>query len=194
MVRGPASGKTVCLTFDDGPHPEHTPRLLDVLARHGAKGTFFMVGQEAERWPALVERVAAEGHAVGGHSWTHGDPGSTGACELAEEVERTEQLFERLLGRRSKLFRPPHGKLTAGKMLKLLRGGQRVVLWNVDPKDFACGGPRELEAKLRPEDLRGGDVVLLHDNHPYAGEVLPGVIPAAARNGIRFGTIAEWIA
>jgi peptidoglycan/xylan/chitin deacetylase (PgdA/CDA1 family) len=193
MVRGPAKARTVCLTFDDGPPPAHRPRVLDLLAGQYARASFFMVGREAERFPDLVKRVAAEGHAIGGHSWTHGDPFATGAAELAHEAERTERLFERLLGRRTRLFRPPHGKLTAAKAVRLLRSGQRLILWNVDPNDFASSGPGELAERLRGQRLRGGDLVLLHDNRPHAIDALPAVIDAARQTGLGFGTVADWL-
>ena len=193
MVSGPRAATDVCLTFDDGPHPVHTPRLLDVLAECGVKATFFMVGREAERHPQIVRRVAGEGHAVGGHSFSHAAPGETPAAHLAEEVERTERLFEQIIGRRLRLFRPPHGKLTPGKLWRLWRSGQSVVLWNVDPKDFACRSPEELAGKLDGGSLRGGDVVLLHDTVPHAAEVLPGVIAAARRRAVGFATVDEWL-
>jgi peptidoglycan/xylan/chitin deacetylase (PgdA/CDA1 family) len=193
MVSGPTSGNGVCLTFDDGPHPEHTPRLLDVLRAHGVKATFFMIGREVEKYPQIVRRVAEEGHAVGGHSFSHAAPGETTARQLAEEVERTERLFEEVIGRRACLFRPPHGKLTGGKMWRLWRAGQGVMLWNVDPKDFACRSPQELAGKLDGRSLRGGDVVLLHDNVPHAIHALPAVIDAARGRGLSFVTAEFWM-
>jgi peptidoglycan/xylan/chitin deacetylase (PgdA/CDA1 family) len=193
IVRGPSCTGNVCLTFDDGPHPQHTPRLLDVLKEHGAKATFFMIGRDVEAHPAIVRRALAEGHAVGGHSFTHGEPGATSAKQLVEEADRTERLFEQIIGRRSTLFRPPHGKLTAGKLLRLWRAGQRVVLWNLDPKDFTCRSAAELAGRFSARGLRGGDMVLLHDNVPHAAEILPEIIGSARRNGIEFATVTEWV-
>lgn len=193
MVSGPRSANAVCLTFDDGPHPEHTPRLLDVLREQGAKATFFMIGREVEKYPHLVRRAIDEGHAVGGHSFSHGNPTTTSARELSDEAERTEQLFEQVLGRRVLLFRPPHGKLTAAKILHLWRAGQSVVLWNVDPKDYNCMSPRDLINRLTTRMLVGGDVVLLHDNMPHAIEALPEVLESARRRGLSFVTAESWV-
>lgn len=193
MVSGPAGAPDVCLTFDDGPHPVHTPALLDVLAAAGVKATFFMIGQEVEKHPQVVRRVAAEGHAIGGHSFTHSNPSTTPARQLAEEVERTRRLLEQTIGEDVRLFRPPHGKLTAAKARRLWRAGQSIVLWNVDPKDFACRSSGELAAKLDARRLSGGDVVLLHDNLPVAAEALPDVIGGARQGGVGFATVADWL-
>jgi len=193
MVSGPRSGNAVCLTFDDGPDPEHTPRLLDVLREHGAKVTFFMIGREVEKYPHIVRRAIDEGHAVGGHSFTHGDPTRTTGRQLADEAERTEQLFEKVLGRRVSLFRPPHGKLTALKMWHLWKGGQSVVLWNVDPKDYMCSSPRELTDRLNTRDLAGGDVVLLHDNVRHTVDAMPEVLEGLRGRGLSFVTADSWV-
>jgi peptidoglycan/xylan/chitin deacetylase (PgdA/CDA1 family) len=182
----------VCLTFDDGPHPQHTLRLLDILKAEYVTGTFFMVGREMEKHPDVVRRVVLDGHAVGGHSFTHGEPGATSPRQLAEEVDRTERLFAQITGRPSRLFRPPHGKLTAGKLLRLWWRGQRVVLWNVDPKDFACASAAELGSRFDGRPLCGGDVVLLHDNVPHAADVLPDVIRSVRKSKLTFLPVTAW--
>src|SRR5262249_22133542 len=92
-----------------------------------------------------------------------------------------------------RLFRPPHGKLTAGKLLRLWRGGQTVVLWNVDPKDFACRTGEELRAWFGRRPLQGGVVVLLHDDRPHAATALPGLIEATRKRGLRFTTPLPWV-
>jgi peptidoglycan/xylan/chitin deacetylase (PgdA/CDA1 family) len=193
LVRGSPRSRSVCLTFDDGPHPVHTPRLLEVLKQQQVPATFFVVGREVERYPDVVRRILAEGHALGHHSFSHGDPARTSARELLEEVRATEAVLNRVAGASPSLFRPPHGKLTAGKLWRLWRGGQTVVLWNVDPKDFACPTAEELRAWFRLHPLRGGDVVLLHDTHPHAAEVLPELIAAARVCGLDFTTPRWWV-
>jgi peptidoglycan/xylan/chitin deacetylase (PgdA/CDA1 family) len=193
MTSGPKGCGATCLTFDDGPHPEHTPRLLDVLARLGVRATFFVVGCRAERHPDLVRRIAEEGHELGNHSFSHAAPGSTAAGQLIAEVRKTSALLAELTGRAPALFRPPHGKVTAGEFWRLWWMGQTVVLWNMDPKDFACQSPEELHARLHETSLRGGEIVLLHDNLPHAAEALPGLVRAARRSGITFATISDWV-
>lgn len=193
LVSGPARSGLVCLTFDDGPDPRHTPRLLDVLAEHGVAATFFVIGRNAERHPELIDRIAREGHLLGNHSYSHGEPTGTSARELLEEVKRTGDLLLELTGRTTTLVRPPHGKVTAAKFISLWRAGQTIVLWNRDPKDFARESPVGLRDWFCDHWLSGGDLVLLHDNHPHAAEILPEVIHEARRRGLEFGTVDDWI-
>jgi peptidoglycan/xylan/chitin deacetylase (PgdA/CDA1 family) len=193
LVSGPPGRAEVCLTFDDGPDPEHTPRVLDALRDHGARATFFVVGSRAERYPDLVRRAAAEGHAVGGHSYHHGTPEETSARQLAEEARRTSRLVGGLLGRPPTVFRPPHGKLTAAKLWALWRAGQTIVLWNVDPKDFLCRSPSELAERIAQCPPRAGDVVLLHDNRPHTAGALPSLIRDVRSAGLTFTTPDRWL-
>src|SRR5690606_23931100 len=130
--------------------------------------TFFVIGREAERHPALVERIAREGHAIGHHSWTHGEPGMTPAATLLAEVARCRALLAGLLGREVNRFRPPKGALTVAKLAGLWRAGQQVVLWSADPRDYALSEAAPLAAWAAGTRPRGGEIVLLHDNHPHA--------------------------
>ena len=191
LVQGPADGQ-VCLTFDDGPHPEHTPRLLDVLARLELRATFFVVGSRVALHRELVRRIVDEGHLLGGHSYTHGPPATTSALELGREVRRTADLLGETVGRVPTHFRPPHGKLTAAKLLALWSQRQSIVLWNVDPKDFACRDAGELAELFASRPLRGGDLVLLHDRAAHAAAVLPELVAAARRHGLGFATVDAW--
>jgi peptidoglycan/xylan/chitin deacetylase (PgdA/CDA1 family) len=185
-LTGSAAGGAAYLTFDDGPHPEHTPRLLDVLRRERALATFFIVGRNAERHPEIVRRIAAEGHSIANHTYTHGDPLRTSAPVLLDEVRRTRELLARLSGQSVALFRPPHGKVTAVKLVRLWVAGQSVVLWNVDPKDFECTSAEELAAAFRRRPINRGDIVLLHDTFPHAADVLSLLIAEARERGISF--------
>lgn len=170
----------VAVTFDDGPDPEWTPRILDALAACGARATFFVVGERAARHPAIVQRIAAEGHAVGHHSWTHSEPATTSAHELLKEVRQTRQYLEQLLGRPAPLFRPPHGKLTPAKLFGLWGQGIIVVLWNHDPKDYQMTDPSQLTGWFTSRALHAGDVLLLHDTHSHTATALPQVLHSSA--------------
>ncbi len=192
LVRGPRDAGAIGLTFDDGPHPEHTPRVLDALARHGIRATFFLVGERAAAEPEIVRRIAREGHAVGHHSFHHGDPETTRAGELARESQRTADLLATLTGRRPALFRPPHGKLGAAKLAGAWRRGDTVVLWNVDPKDFASASASETLQRLAARPFEPGDIILLHDTNPRAAEVVDRVVPLVRRAGLAFTTLEPW--
>jgi peptidoglycan/xylan/chitin deacetylase (PgdA/CDA1 family) len=192
LVCGPPTSRSVCLTFDDGPHPEFTPPLLEVLKREGIVATFFLIGREAAKYPDLVRRIAAEGHLVGHHSYSHLEPHLISARELLDEVRTTRKLLTGVLGNSPAHFRPPRGKITATKLWSLWRAGQRIVLWNFDPRDWSCRSPRELETRFEERPLQSGDVVLLHDNRPHASRALPAVIEAARKRGLSFDVVSKW--
>jgi len=192
MTSGPPASRSVALTFDDGPDPTHTPAVLDRLRALGVRATFFVVGRKVEACPALVARIAREGHEIGHHSYSHAPPDETSAQALVAEARRTSTLLERLLGKRPCLFRPPHGKLTPGKLLGLWALGQTIVLWNRDPKDFARGAADPIRRWFQTESLAGGDIVLLHDVHAHIAPALDTVVERAAGLGLGFATPTEW--
>ncbi len=193
LVRGPADSAGVALTFDDGPDPEITPRLLDRLGEHDVRATFFVVGQHAERHPALVRRMVQEGHAVGHHSWSHGEPSQTSAATLAAEVQRCTELLASLGVVATDRFRPPKGQLTAAKLGRLLGAGQRIVLWSEDPKDYAMTAATPLYDWIRRTTFRAGDIVLLHDVRPHCVDALPALVAAIAASSLRAVSLDAWL-
>lgn len=194
MTRGPRTARPeVALTFDDGPHPEHTPRLLDALAAHEITATFFVVGREVERHANIVERIAADGHTIGHHSWTHSEPADTPSATLLDEVDRTVALLASITGRVADRFRPPKGQLSAAKLVGLLRAGQRVVLWSADPKDYALTDSQPLRRWADTTVPAAGDIVLLHDVHPYAAGALDAIAGWRDRHGVRWVGLDAWL-
>ena len=190
LVRGPAKAPTVYLTFDDGPDPDTTPRMLEILRRHAVRATFFVVGEKAAAHPELLRRVADEGHAIGGHTYFHRAPDAVNGQQLLDEVRRTDTLFQQILGRPSRLFRPPFGKLTLGKLWRLWAARRTIVLWNKDPKDFAASSAEQLADWFRNAPLAAGDIVLLHDTSAVTAEVLEEVILRTRRAGLSFAPLA----
>lgn len=178
--RLPRPGAYVALTFDDGPDPESSPQVLDLLAAAGATATFFLVGERAARHPELVRRIAADGHAVGSHSWSHPRPWELSARQLHDDYARGHEAVQDALGRSTALFRPPHGHLGAGGLMALLRLRLRPVLWTHDPEDWAAGTTRA-QILERLADVQAGDVVLLHD--ALVPVVLPGGGPSPGEEG-----------
>ena len=193
LARGPRAGDAVALTFDDGPHPDITPRLLDALARHGIAATFFVIGREAERHPELVRRIAAEGHAIGHHSWSHSEPSATGSDALLAEVARCRTLLHELTGTASDRFRPPKGQLTVAKLAALLRARQRIVLWSEDPKDYVLTEAAPLTRWAATTVLPGGTIALLHDTHPWCLDAIPALATRARDQGTRYVTLDAWL-
>lgn len=169
--RGKVPPKTVVLTFDDGPHAQWTPKVLDVLKTEGVKATFFVVGSRVEREPELFKRVVAEGHEIGNHSFSHPDLGKITAGNADLEINATNRLFEALTGRGTVLFRPPFrsdDRPTVTEDLLAIRNGERsgmiTVTSTVDPHDWARPKPEIIvDYLVRRLEKTDGGVVLMHD-------------------------------
>ena len=193
IASGPPERAEVCLTFDDGPDPIGTPRVLDALAAADARATFFLQGSHADANRALVRRIHDEGHEIGHHSWSHGRPSETAAGQLAEETTRTRALLRTVVGVETNLFRPPHGKLTPSKLVRLWAQRQTVVLWSVDPGDVFEQSPHAFVRWFEGHPPRPGDIILLHDKAPVLREALPNVLSLIKSRNLRFATPGEWI-
>jgi peptidoglycan/xylan/chitin deacetylase (PgdA/CDA1 family) len=189
----------VALTFDDGPDPETTPVLLDLLARHGARATFFLVGARAARHPELVARIAAEGHEIGNHSWDHPSLPTLDAAGQADQISRTAAVLAPHGGR---LMRPPYGDQTFRTHRIARRLGCRVVLWSVNGGDWRGEDADTLAERLIAR-VGPGAIVLLHDSlqsfeDPAFRDRAPTFAAVerliAARPGWRFVTVSELLA
>jgi peptidoglycan/xylan/chitin deacetylase (PgdA/CDA1 family) len=200
VVRGPRGSRGIVLTFDDGPHPEWTPRILDVLKRHGATATFFVVGHKVDRHPEVVRAIAESGHAVGLHSYAHDRLFSLrGERRVKDDLEHGIEAVERALGQRPHLFRPPigHTNPTIARVVEAL--GLVVVGWTIGGRDgLARARPADVVARVR-RDLRDGAIVLLHDapergeREPAAVRALPAILDAIAAKRIPVVPLSEWI-
>ena len=151
--------KIAALTFDDGPNPEATPALLEILNRHGAKATFFMVGRSAERYPDIVRKVAESGHSIGVHSWDHPSFPSICGSERRRQITACERALHPY---GDKLFRPPFGHQSVASRMDFLRRGYKVIAWNVHAFDWEIHDSRWTAERLS-RDLRPGGIILLHD-------------------------------
>jgi peptidoglycan/xylan/chitin deacetylase (PgdA/CDA1 family) len=191
-VRG-IDGPAISLTFDDGPHPEFTPRVLDRLQMFGWKGTFFVIGERARKNPDLVRRIIAEGHELGNHTFTHGEPAQTSAASFREEIEATRRLLEQIAGKPVWLTRPPKGELTWPKLRGLWQDRQTVALWNVDPKDYRPDCATEVRTWAAAYAPRHGDIVLLHDAHPQVLSILDGWQEHGRLIGVETVTLSSWL-
>jgi peptidoglycan/xylan/chitin deacetylase (PgdA/CDA1 family) len=171
--------RVVALTFDDGPSPETTPLILDILREHGVVATFFVLGAAAERHPDLVRRVLQEGHEVGLHGFRHRALVLASAQALKEEIERTATAVRQACpewGKEAMLFRPPHGFKTPLMAVRVRRLGYRLVLWSLNPRDYR--GQAVETARAFKDALHPGAICLLHDGPASARtvEALPLIL------------------
>jgi Predicted xylanase/chitin deacetylase len=193
LVRLPAGAgaDAVALTFDDGPHPETTPRLLDLLAAHEARATFFLVGERASQFPALARRIADEGHALGAHGLRHQAMVLTPPAQLARELSEARARIEEASGRglgEEPWLRPPHGFKTWRLCRTATRLGWRLAAWSVDPRDYDREVTAGVLARRMTSRIGPGDVVLLHERPGVSAvtDALPAVLAWGRGGGLRF--------
>lgn len=164
--------KHVYLTFDDGPIPEMTPAVLDILREEGVHATFFMVGENAQRYPELVDRVRHEGHRIGCHTFHHMKGWGAGVDAYIEDVDRCDPY----LGG-ARLFRPPYGRIGVRQWIQLRKRGYKIVLWDVLTHDYSPLMTGEAMMK-RVRRSRNGSIIVFHDSLK-AGQKMLEVLPEA---------------
>jgi peptidoglycan/xylan/chitin deacetylase (PgdA/CDA1 family) len=162
----PARPGELALTFDDGPNPAWTPQLLDTLARHDVKATFFLLGQFAERDPALTRSIVDAGHLIGNHSWSHPDLSLTSPHRVQQELTRTKDTLEQITGKPIRYFRPPFGARRPYVLRAARALGMTPVMWNAMTNDWAERSP------VRIADRLAKKIDLLHQSGVAANIVL----------------------
>jgi peptidoglycan/xylan/chitin deacetylase (PgdA/CDA1 family) len=176
-----AGSQRVLLTFDDGPHPEHTPAVLDRLAAHGVRAAFFLVGSRIASAPHLPQRIASAGHVVGNHTFSHRRFGWWERSGPLDDVTRCQELLPA-----ATWFRPPLGRLTPGLWRAARRHGLRVVNWSLDSNDWRCRGESDARACAAEvlASVRPGDIILFHDDRPWVAAILDVVLPELRERGL----------
>lgn len=177
LTTAPAADRALYLTFDDGPDPDYTPRLLDLLAANDAHASFFLLGEEAERHPRIVERMVAGGHLLGNHSWNHPNFTRIDWREQLGQIEATDRMLERFDGRREHLFRPPSGHFTPSMVARFALRGRAIAYWSYDSLDYQRKPADALVEGLRAEPPRVGDIVLMHDDSEATLQALERMLP-----------------
>jgi peptidoglycan/xylan/chitin deacetylase (PgdA/CDA1 family) len=161
-IRHAPSDRAVALTFDDGPNPAVTPRLLDLLDRHRAHGTFFLIGRWARAYPSIVRDIARRGHTIGNHTTTHPNLIPLPTSRIVGELVECQTILEEIAGVRPSLVRPPFGARGPHFQMAVRRSGlTHVVTWTLMGRDWTGRGQQRLESRL--QRVKGGDVVVLHD-------------------------------
>jgi peptidoglycan/xylan/chitin deacetylase (PgdA/CDA1 family) len=189
----PVQEKAVALTFDDGPNPTYTPRVLKLLEDNGAKATFFVVGREVARHPDLVRAEAAAGHEVANHGDQHRTLKGLDASAVEAEVAANEQLITDLTGTRPVLYRLPQGRMDPGSLAVLARLGYTVVMWSVDTRDYQRRTPQAIADQVLRE-VRPGSIVIFHDgggNRQATVDALGVILPRLRAEGYRMATVSQ---
>lgn len=185
----------VYLTFDDGPDPEITPRVLDVLEKAGAQATFFVMGRKALAHPEVVRAMVEKGHAVGSHGFDHLHAWRVSPQATWRDLRRGHAKVGELLPRGTNLLRPPFGKFSVPGGLWVLSAGLHVAFWDLDPRDYEMDSAQALAERILAQ-VRPGSVVLLHDGHRREGrdldvlvKALQLVVPELTARGLRMAAL-----
>ncbi|OIK12080.1 chitooligosaccharide deacetylase [Bacillus sp. MUM 116] len=157
--------KLVALTFDDGPHPYFTPQILDILAKHDAKATFFVAGNKVVRFPDLLKREVKEGHEIANHTFHH-IYGNITSAKLSSELEETDKMIKKFTGLKPSLYRPVGGFYNDVIINTALKNGKTVVLWSwdQDSRDWANPPANQMCSYIK-KGIRPGNIILFHDWH-----------------------------
>lgn len=194
----PQGTKQLALTYDDGPNDPHTLRLLEVLAKHGVHATFFLIGCYVQQRPDIVRQIAAAGHVIGNHTFTHPLLTFKSAPEIRRQLSACRAALEDAIGEHSNLFRPPFGGRRPAVLRIARELGFEPIMWNVSGYDWKAPSAAVIEEKVTRQ-VHGGDVILLHDGgHRQMGAdrsqtvvATDGLIKRYMNEDYRFATIPE---
>ena len=192
LMHGDREKKYIALTFDDGPHPQYTSRLLALLKQNHVKATFFVVGEMVERYPQLLKQIAAGGHTIGNHTFHHLNLTKISKADAALEIQACNEAVKRVTGRTPYLFRPPGGDYNHQIAEISEAEKMTMVLWSDDPGDFAKPGSKVIATRLLTK-VRGGAIILLHDGIQQTLDLLPFVIDTLRSEGYQFVTVDQLI-
>lgn len=200
FYRAEVSEKVVALTFDDGPSPEWTPKILDELKKVGVKATFFMIGKYVEKYPQIARRVAEEGHDIGNHSYDHKVLIYYRMKTLEREINEAEKVIKDVTGVETHYFRPPKAWLTYQEKEKIKEMGYEVILWTLNSKDWVTFDDKYI-VRFLVHNVEPGDIILFHDgggvfsteggNRRETVKAIPLLVEKLREKGYRFVTITE---
>lgn len=191
---GPFNKAQAALTFDDGPDETFTPKILEILRKHDVKATFFLLGENMLKYPDLARQIAAEGHVIGNHTFSH--PKLTDLDEVAyrHEIRRADSLILQMIGYKPRYFRPTYGAITEAQVSWASKRGMMVIQWSIDTEDWRGKSADEITGIVM-KNLLPGSIILQHnaDGVPLEGsvEALDGMINALHKKGTKLVTLEE---
>lgn len=189
------NAQKIALTFDDGPHPRYTRRILDILKKYDIKATFFIIGQNVEYYPGIVEQIIAEGHEVGNHTYRHKHTKMLTDEVFEQDVEKCNSLISEKCANKVKLFRPPEGYVDEKVRAVAQSLGYSIILWNIDTRDWEHASAKQIERTVI-NNISAGDIILMHDYVSGSNstiEALERIIPKLLDENYKFVTVSELI-
>jgi peptidoglycan/xylan/chitin deacetylase (PgdA/CDA1 family) len=185
---------TVAMTFDDGPHPKLTPKLLDILKERNIKATFFVIGKCVAEYPDIAKRIVDEGHEIANHSWNHPQLTKLSPSAFDAEISQTTDAIQKATGVRPVTMRPPYGAINPALTKRLNdEYGLCVILWSVDPQDWKIRKSEHVSSHII-KNTAPGSIILAHDIHPSTIDAMPTALDALQSKGYKFVTVSELIA
>jgi len=181
----PRSQQKILLTFDDGPHPEYTPQVLDLLKSHNAKAMFFVIGNRVQQNPHLLQQIHDAGHTIGNHTNTHPRFPFRNGKTAREELRACQSIIRSVVNVEPKDLRPPFGRITPGLLFAAQHARLRIWNWSLDSGDWRCRTDSDAAecAEALLNEARPGDVILLHDANPFISQILHLVLPTWGDRG-----------
>jgi peptidoglycan/xylan/chitin deacetylase (PgdA/CDA1 family) len=190
LTRGNPAYRTIALTFDDGPHPEFTPKLLAVLSKYNVRASFFVVGKMAQKYPDLVRQEMVAGHEIGNHTFHHANVARLTESGAAAEWRAGDQAIMAITGEKVRYCRPPGGQYDREAVIAASELGLTTVLWTDNSADYLGMSPHRLERRVLSRVSNGG-IILMHDGVQQTIDVLPEIIEKLRSKGYRFVTLSE---
>lgn len=182
----------IAITFDDGPDQQHTDKILNILATENVKATFFITGENAEKYPSLVKNIYDAGHQIGNHGFLHIDAKETSAEKYLSDVMSAQSQIEKILGKQIKrIFRPPYGSITIPSFVKLIRKGFQIIMWSQDSEDSYILEHDKLLAHIKKNRPQSGSILLFHEDYKQTVAILQDAISFYKECGLRMCTIDE---
>ena len=189
------SANKIALTFDDGPHPRYTSEILDILDEYDIKATFFVVGENAGKYPELISREINCGHEIGNHTYSHANLKSSKTASIINELSKTQEVIYEVEEYRTKLLRPPEGKYSTELKRVASKYDYKIVLWTVDTRDWAHTPVSDICNNVI-KNVKSGDIILFHDfisGDSPTPAALRLIIPKLLDMGFTFVTVSELI-
>jgi peptidoglycan-N-acetylglucosamine deacetylase len=192
--RVPSAGQYIAITFDDGPHSQNTPRLLDMLRARNIKATFFVVGRNVDLYPGIARQIVAEGHEIASHTYTHRLLTKMGDDQVRQELDKTRDAIVKATGVQPRVMRPPYGALLQRQREWVhAEYGYPTVLWSVDPNDWQRPGSAAICSRILTQTSSGA-IILAHDIHVGTVDAMPATLDGLLKKGYKFVTVSQLLA